>query len=405
MAGQPVGQRPGELPVVLALLLVAGWATNHFAAMIPVLREREGLSETVLAGAFGVYALGLLPGLLSGGALSDRVGRRSVVLVGSGVAAAGNLLMLGWQAAAVVFAGRLVVGIGVGLAMSAGTAWAGDLGGRKGTTVAGAVLTTGFALGPLVSGLIAQVVPGAASVVVPYAVTITLSLGTVLVALRTTSAVPATAGPSVDAPPAHASPPAAPVPVAGDEGSVARALARAVPMALWVFSAVTVPIVVLSARLGGDYAGPWVPGVASALALGTGVAVQVAARRADWGPRAGVVGAVLAAVGFAVSAFVDGSGHVGGFVLASVVLGSAYGLCLRAGLLDVEALAPAGRRGTTLGVYYVCTYLGFALPVVLEGLREPVGAVVPLLALSGLALAAAGLRSVQIRSRAEALRG
>lgn len=391
--------RRGGLPVVLALLLVAGWATNHFAALIPVLREREGLSATVLAGAFGVYALGLLPGLLGGGALSDRVGRRSVVLAGSTVAAAGNLLMLGWHEAAGIYAGRLVVGVGVGLVMSAGTAWAGDLGGRRGTTVAGAVLTAGFAVGPLVSGLVAQFTPGAASIVVPYVVTITLSLGMVLIALRTTGRVPAMAGATVDGALADALAPPAPV----DHRSVVRALARSVPMALWVFSAVTVPIVVLAARVGGDLAGPWVPGAASALALGTGVATQVVARRADWGPRAGIVGAVLAAAGFALSAVVDATAGIGLFVLASVVLGAAYGLCLRAGLVDVEALAPPGRRGTTLGIYYVCTYLGFALPVLLEGLRGSVGTAGPLVALSGLALAAAALRVAQLRSRPETL--
>lgn len=384
--------RRSALPVVLALLLVAGWATNHFAAMIPVLAEREGLSATVLAGAFGVYAVGLLPGLLGGGALSDRLGRRSVVLAGSTVAAAGNLLMLAWHAAPGVYAGRLVVGVGVGLAMSAGTAWAGDLGGRRGTTVAGAVLTAGFAVGPLVSGLIGQFAPGQASIVVPYAVTVTLSLGMVLVALRTTSRVPAGA----EATGGTAPDPGLPVATAG-ERSVGRALVRSVPMALWVFSTVTVPIVVLAARVEGDLAGPWVPGVASALVLGTGVATQVVARRADWGPLAGVVGAVLAAVGFLLSAVVDASAEIGLFVVASVLMGAAYGLCLRAGLVDVEALAPPERRGTTLGIYYVFTYLGFALPVLLEGLRGPIGTSGPLLALAGLALGAAVLRLAQLR--------
>lgn len=370
-----------------------------------MLREREGLSATVLAGAFGVYALGLLPGLLGGGALSDRVGRRSVVLAGSTVAAGGNLLMLGWHQTAGIYAGRLVVGVGVGLAMSAGTAWAGDVGGRRGTTVAGAVLTAGFAVGPLVSGLVAQFAPGAASVVVPYALTVTLSLGMVLVALLTTSTVRASSAVPVVGDAADATPAAGPSSPHADGRTVGGALARSVPMALWVFSAVTVPIVVLAARVGGDLAGPWLPGVASALTLGTGVATQVIARRADWGPRAGVVGAVLAAVGFVLAAVVDATAGIGLFVLASVVLGTAYGLCLRAGLVDVEALAPPGRRGTTLGIYYVCTYLGFALPVLLEGLRGSVGTVAPLLTMSGLALAAAALRTAQLRPRPETLRG
>lgn len=388
----------GELPVVVALLFAAGWATNHFAAMIPVLRDHEGLSPTVLAGAFGVYALGLLPGLLGGGGLSDRVGRRPVVLAGSVVAAGGNLLMLLWHPAAGIYTGRLVVGIGVGLAMSAGTAWAADLGGRRGTTIAGTVLTAGFASGPLASGLLAQAAPSSIELAAPFLLTIGLSTVALLAALRLTTAASRTEsrGPGPARPAAAATP--------GEEvRGVGRALARAVPMALWVFSAVTVPIVVLAARVGGDLSGPWVPGVAAALALGTGVAVQLLARRAEWGTRAGVAGAVLAAGGFALAAAVDASADLTLFVVTSVVLGSAYGLCLRAGLVDVEALTPPEHRGITIGVYYVCTYLGFGLPVLLEALRSPVGTRTPLLALAALALAAALLRSGQLR-RAQPVR-
>lgn len=383
--------RAAALRVVILLLFVAGWATNHFAAMIPVLRDTEDLSATVLAGAFGVYALGLLPGLLGGGALSDRIGRRPVVLTGSAIAAAGNLLMLAWHPAAGVYTGRLVVGVGVGLAISGGTAWAADLGGRRGTTVAGATLTAGFACGPLASGIVAELVPSSAVVTAPFVLTIALSVASLLLAVRTTSA----------APPAHADPAAAAA-APDPHRSVLRALAHSVPMALWVFSAVTVPIVVLAGRVGGDLSGPLVPGVASAVALGTGVAVQVAARRAEWGPRAGVVGALLAAVGFCLAAKVDADPGVALFVVASVVLGSAYGLCLRAGLVDVETLTPPEHRGVIVGVYYVCTYLGFGLPVLLEAMRSGVGTTVPLVVLAGLATAAAALRAVQLRGPAMA---
>ena len=141
---------------VLAVLLSTGWAANHFASLIPVLRVDEGLSHTVLDGVFGIYALGLLPGLLTGGALSDRVGRAVVVLPGALIASLGTLIVLLWHDAPGLMVGRLVVGIGAGLAIGAGTAWAADLRGKSGTVMAGVVLTSGFALGPLFSGLLAQ---------------------------------------------------------------------------------------------------------------------------------------------------------------------------------------------------------------------------------------------------------
>ncbi|GAA4818392.1 MFS transporter [Nocardioides caeni] len=383
-------RRDGFALVVL-LLLAAGWAANHFAAMIPVVRDREDLSATALAGAFGIYAVGLLPGLLGGGGLSDRVGRRPVVLAGSLVAASGNLLMLLWHPVAGIYSGRLVVGVGVGLAMGAGTAWAGDLRGRRGTTVAGAVLTAGFGGGPLVSGLVAQFSPDEVALGLPFALTVALSLSVVVAAARPGAVRTPVGRRQVD-------PAATPAPAErSDHRRVGAALARSVPMALWVFSSVTVPVVVLAGRVGGEHAGPWVPGVASAVTLGIGVAAQVVARRAGWGPRSGVAGALLAAAGFVVAAVVDATADVALLGVSAVALGSAYGLCLRAGLVDVDELAPTTHRGITIGVFYVATYLGFAVPTVLEALRSPVGTLVPLLVLAAGALVAAAVRAAQLR--------
>lgn len=65
---------PGATPapgtttwITLVALLSAGWATNHFAAMLPVLAEVAHISKPGLDAAFGLYALGLLPSLLLGG--------------------------------------------------------------------------------------------------------------------------------------------------------------------------------------------------------------------------------------------------------------------------------------------------------------------------------------------------
>ncbi|MGO1832404.1 MAG: hypothetical protein ACTH0M_09525 [Brevibacterium yomogidense] len=52
--------RDGIFGAVLILLLGAGWAANHFASMLGVLRDQEHLSDVLLNGAYGIYALGLL---------------------------------------------------------------------------------------------------------------------------------------------------------------------------------------------------------------------------------------------------------------------------------------------------------------------------------------------------------
>ncbi|CCW14332.1 hypothetical protein EBESD8_49000 [Rhodococcus aetherivorans] len=75
------------------------------------------------------------------------------------------------------------------------------------------------------------------------------------------------------------------------------------------------------------------------------------------------------------------------------MLGVAYGLCLREGLLDLESLAPKTSRGTLTGVFYVGTYLGFALPLLLVLFEPTTGASLPLFVLAVPAFAVALVRA------------
>jgi sugar phosphate permease len=120
------------------------------------------------------------------------------------------------------------------------------------------------------------------------------------------------------------------------------------------------------------------------------------ARRRGWGRSAGVVGAAVAAVGFGAVAAAGDTPSLAVFFLIAVVLGIAYGLCLREGLIDIETMSPPRARGTLTGVFYVVTYLGFGLPVLLVAIKPAVGAVTPMLVLAALAATAATVRAVQV---------
>ena len=84
------------------------------------------------------------------------------------------------------------------------------------------------------------------------------------------------------------------------------------------------------------------------------------------------------------------------FLLVAVVLGIAYGLCLREGLIDIETMSPPRLRGTLTGVFYVLTYLGFGLSALLVAIKPAVGAATPMLVLAALAATAATVRAVQV---------
>ena len=372
---------------VLAVLLSTGWAANHFASLIPVLRVDEGLSHTVLDGVFGIYALGLLPGLLTGGAVSDRVGRAVVVLPGALIASLGTLILLLWHDAPGLMVGRLVVGIGAGLAIGAGTAWAADLRGKSGTVMAGVALTSGFALGPLFSGLLAQF--AAFPLATPFVVSAVLSVGSVAAAaVWSRTPAPTKAAMFTQIPDR-----------AERSGTgVKVALLWALPLAPWVFASATVSFVTMTARLGDRYSGPLLPGFAAALTLGAGILVQTAARHRNWGPQAGTVGAALAALGYCLVAVGGAHPALGLFIVCALVLGTAYGLCLREGLLDLESLAPPASRGALTGIFYVGTYLGFGLPVLLVVIEPTMGPSLPLVILAAVAAVVAVVRFRRLRS-------
>src|SRR6201996_5489432 len=97
---------------VAVALFAVGWGANQFSPLLIEYRHELSLSAGTLAGLFAVYAATLIPGLLIGGPVSDRIGRRPVVLpfvAASPVATV--LLMAGPHSLAVIAAGRALAGL------------------------------------------------------------------------------------------------------------------------------------------------------------------------------------------------------------------------------------------------------------------------------------------------------
>ena len=169
------------------------------------------------------------------------------------------------------------------------------------------------------------------------------------------------------------------------------------PVGLLVFGSVIITITTLPARLPSRYNGPVLVGVSAALALSFGIAVQGVARSRGWGPRAGVAGAAFSACGFGVAAVAGEQIGIATMVTVCVLMGLSYGLCLREGLLDVETLAPGNQRGLITGLFYVVTYIGFGLPLVLVLVHPGLGATTPLVVCAAVAALVAATRTAQVR--------
>ena len=57
-------------------------------------------------------------------------------------------------------------------------------------------------------------------------------------------------------------------------------------------------------------------------------------------------------------------------MIAAALLGLGYGICIVAGLVEVQAMADPHSLAGLTGIYYSLTYLGFALPVILAELAH-----------------------------------
>ena len=102
------------------LVLMAG--ANVAAPLYAVYATRYGFSSFVLTAIFTVYAVVLVPTLLIFGRVSDRYGRRPVMLAGVLAGAAGLIVFAAARDTAWLFAARALQGLAVGIVSGAATA-------------------------------------------------------------------------------------------------------------------------------------------------------------------------------------------------------------------------------------------------------------------------------------------
>jgi len=88
------------------------------------------------------------------------------------------------------------------------------------------------------------------------------------------------------------------------------------------------------------------------------------------GGRQAVVGLGIAAAGIAILAVDAQLSSPALAVTAAALLGLGYGICIVAGLVEVQAMADPHSLAGLTGLYYSLTYLGFALPVLLAELAH-----------------------------------
>ncbi len=134
-----------------SIALIGPLAVHLFLPVIPAVKAALGLSDAAAQSTFSVSLLGMAIATLVYGDLSDRWGRRPVLLSGLVLFLVGSVLSMAAQGFASLALGRLVQAIGAGCSITLVRAIARDAYGPARLVKAIAYLTMFYTLGPTVA--------------------------------------------------------------------------------------------------------------------------------------------------------------------------------------------------------------------------------------------------------------
>ncbi|MBE1532948.1 MFS transporter [Actinomadura algeriensis] len=367
------GASPTRWLPVAVIMFGVGWGANQFASLLGLYTERLHLGGGAAQAMFGVYALGLVPGLALGGPASDRFGRRRVALPSACASAPVTLvLMAGSAVPELLYAGRLLAGVVTGAVLAAGTAWVKELAPGPGVRATALAVSAGFGAGPLAAALVAQWAPY--PLVTAYLPHLAIMAVTVPAAMRVPDVRPvrrARGGGGLRL------------------GGLRRPAFRGAiaPVAIWTFAAPTSAFALLPTIVPVQHAPIVHSGLITALTLGSGMAAQPVARRLEARHPRLVARAGLAAVtaGMLAAALTVVLREPALNAAAAVPLGLGYGFVLTYSLGETARIAAPDELAGLTAVAYAVIYAGMFTPLLLTVLAEVVPMALLLTVLSGLA--------------------
>jgi predicted MFS family arabinose efflux permease len=377
-----------------SVLVLFALGTSLITPLIPLYQDRLEFGDTVVTLFLGCYVAALVPSMLTLGQLSDRVGRKGVLLGALATLALAQGILITEPGLAGLLVARAIQGLATGAFFGTCTAFlvdAAPLGRRGFVSVLGSVsIRLGLGSGPGIGGLIAEY--GGAPLRLPFELhLVALAIAAVVVVtlpetVRVRSRRPLTLRLEVPA---------------AERAVFWRVLVPSGALfSLFDGVALSLIPVFLVRTLGVDnYA---LVGAAGFLVLVSGALSQLALprlapeRAIGWGLAAAAatsVGVVMAAPAESVPLA----------LVAVSATGAAAGLVFKGGVDLCTQIAPVEDRGKLISSYYVACYLGgFSVPLLVVGVLSDLigltGALACLSAAAALGAAwtwAVGLRSLE----------
>ncbi|WP_298258244.1 MFS transporter [uncultured Litoreibacter sp.] len=344
---------PKLIPVTLLALglFTVTFAVNLQAPLYDAYAAESDVGATAVTIAFAAYVGGLMPTLLLLGGLSDRIGRRVPIALALILGTAATALLVQLPSWTSLVIARFMLGVGTGLATTAGTAYMTEILGADRAKTAALIVTSatslGFGGGALATG-ISLGFQGPTLLPVSYIVLFVIAPALAMIAL---------ALPRMDTP-----------------RTVSLLRLPVFPTGTWVFGAAMalawsttgMTIAVVPLELAANNLGGWT-GLVIFLAIFVGFLCQPIARCMT-NEQALALGFVLIPLGFLV--LLAGVWLKLLFLVLSgtcITSAASYGFTYLASLAEVSLRAANDRARATAGLF-VYAYFGFSLPVIASGI-------------------------------------
>ncbi|WP_314173865.1 MFS transporter [Streptomyces winkii] len=339
--------RRGSFFAAAATLALSLWSSGAPSVLYPLYAEAWDLTPLVVTSVFATFPVALIVTMTLLGDLSDAIGRRRVMMWGVVLIAASAGVFAVAPAVSFLFVGRVLQGVGAGLAMGAASAalWENNISSnpRLASSVATVSTSTGLTLALALSGALAQFAP--LPLVWSYIVLLVLAVATVGVL----AAAPDDRGANVRR---WRPRPLRPAPGIRHPFAIATlSVALAYCMGAVFLS--------LGAHMIRQFAQTDDLFVIGVLLACSSAAIGVTGLFLGRVPayRAARIGAVSALVSLVLMALVAGTGSIVLLLAWCCVGGAAYSFAFTGGLGVINHAAPGRHRGATLSLLYLFAYL------------------------------------------------
>jgi MFS family permease len=365
-ARRPLSRRAAYL-LAAATIGLALFASGTPSPLYGTYSELWGFDSIVLTLVYATYAFGVLLTLLLAGRLSDRVGRRPVLILSMATLAVATVPFMLADSVAWLFVARGLQGLATGLALSAASAALLDLHPRRDpvsvSLANGVASTIGMGTGVIVAAAIVQFLP--APRVLPYVLLLILFLTFLVGAWKLREPVDVSPGARFRLTPQR--------PQVPPEARRPFILAALAVVSSWSIGGLFLSLGPELAAIVYGSDSHLVTNLGIFLLAGAGAVAQLLFGR--WAPwRAAAIGSLwlAAGMGMIVAAAATGSGLL--FTVGALVTGAGFGTAFLGGLRSLSSAIPPEHRAATMSAFYLVAYLSLSVPAVLAGVAvEPLG--------------------------------